>query len=307
MTGDKVMVTGGAGFIGSHMVDLLVERGFQVLAVDNLVAGKQDNVNGEAQLIDLDIRDPRLGRVFQEEQPRFVFHFAAQTSIAVSMGQPTQDADVNLIGSLHLLDHCRNNEVEKLVNISSGGAIYGEPRTLPCAESHPLNPMSPYGISKLAVELYLPTYNRLSGLRYATLRLANVYGPRQDPSGEAGVVAIFTELMLNQERATIFGTGDQERDFVYVEDVVDACLRCMEKGDGQAYNIGTGVGTTVNSIFQLLKRITGFRQEPYYAPPREGEVMRTYLDCSKAERELEWRPRMHLAEGLEATVASLRT
>ena len=306
MAGDKVMVTGGAGFIGSHMVDLLVRRGFDVLAVDNLVAGKRDNVNQEARLIDLDIRDPGLGRVFHEEQPRFVFHFAAQASITVSMDQPAQDADVNLIGSLHLLDHCRNNEVEKFINISSGGAIYGEPQTLPCDESHSLNPLSPYGIAKLAVELYLPVYNRLCGLKHTTLRLANVYGPRQNPHGEAGVVAIFTERMLNQEGVTIFGAGEQERDFVYVSDIVDACLRCLETGDGEVYNIGTGVGTTVNAIFRHLKQITGFRLEPYYAPPRDGEVIRTYLDSSKAKRELGWKPEVSLAEGLESTVESWR-
>lgn len=302
MAGDKVMVTGGAGFIGSHMVDLLVSQGFEVLAVDNLVAGKRENVNQDARLIDLDIRDPRLGRVFHDEKPRFVYHFAAQASIAVSVNQPAQDADINIIGSLNLLDHCRDNEVEKFVNISSGGAIYGEPENLPCDESHPLNPMSPYGASKLAVELYLPIYNQLSGLRYSTLRFANVYGPRQDPNGEAGVIAIFTQQMLKEERATIFGTGEQERDFVYVEDVVDACLRCLHRGDGEAYNVGTGVGTTVNTVFRHLRRVTGFQQEPYYAPPREGEVLKTYLDCSKAERELGWKPEVTLADGLARTV-----
>ncbi|MFQ5933589.1 MAG: NAD-dependent epimerase/dehydratase family protein [Dehalococcoidia bacterium] len=306
MAADKVLVTGGAGFIGSHVVDLLLSGGYKVAIVDSLVSGKRENVNPEAKFFDIDIRDPRLGRIFHEERPRYLCHYAAQPSISKSTREPVQDADVNLLGSLHLLELCRQHEVEKFIYISSGGAIYGEPQSLPCPEDHALRPASPYGASKLAVESYLSIFRQLWGLKYTTLRYGNVYGPRQDPEGEAGVVAIFVGQMLRGEQVTINGTGEQQRDFVYVGDAVNANLLCLEAGDGEAYNIGSGVGTSVNIIFDHLKRLTGYQREPYFGRPLEGEVFRTYLDVAKAERGLGWKPQVALGEGLALTVDHLR-
>ncbi len=305
MAADKVLVTGGAGFIGSHLVDLLVTRGYEVVTVDSLATGRRENVNPDARLMDIDIRDHRLSRIFQQERPRFVCHHAAQASIPTSVQEPTEDADVNVGGSLHLLERCREYGVEKFIYISSGGAIYGEPQALPCQEHHPLRPLSPYGVSKLAVEFYLPVYKELCGLNYTILRYGNVYGPRQDPYGEAGVVAIFAGQMLQRERATINGTGEQERDFLYVEDAARANLLCLEAGDGEAYNIGSGVGTTVNEIFRRLKGLTGYQLQPFFAPPKEGEVFRIYLDVTKARKELGWEPTVSLEDGLARTVEHL--
>ncbi|MFQ5873389.1 MAG: NAD-dependent epimerase/dehydratase family protein [Dehalococcoidia bacterium] len=306
MAADKVLVTGGAGFIGSHVVDLLASHRYEVVVVDSLITGRKENLNPYARLRDIDIRDSRLGRIFKEERPRFVCHHAAQPSIPTSIREPAEDADVNLVGSLHLLEQCREYGVEKFIYISSGGAVYGEPQTLPCPEDHSLQPRSPYGASKLAVEIYLPIYRELCGLRYTTLRYANVFGPRQDPYGEAGVVAIFAGQMLQGERVTINGTGEQERDFVYVEDVARANLACLEAGDGQAYNIGSGVGTSVNTVFGHLKGLTSYGREPYFGPPKEGEVFKIYLDVAKAERELGWKPSVSLEDGLARTVEHMR-
>ena len=306
MAADKVLVTGGAGFIGSHVVDLFVSEGYEVVVLDSLVTGRQENVNPGARLVDVDLRDPRLDSIFLEERPRFVCHHAAQASIQKSVRDPLEDVDVNLVGSLRLIERCREYQVEKFIYISSGGAVYGEPQALPCTEDHPVRPLSPYGASKLAVEFYLSAYKQTSGLNYTVLRYANVYGPRQDPYGEAGVVAIFTGQMLKGEQATINGTGEQERDFVYVEDVARANLISLGAGDGEAYNIGFGKGTSVNTIFNELKRLTGYGQQPYFGPPQSGEVFKIYLDIAKAKGGLGWEPAISLEEGLARTVEQMR-
>ncbi len=307
MVSSKALVTGGAGFIGSHVVDLLVSEGYEVVVVDSLITGGLRNVNPEVKLIEIDLRDSKLGQVLQEERPRYVLHHAAQASIQRSLAEPVQDADVNVMGSLHLLEQCRANEVEKFIYVSSGGAIYGDPEVLPCDESHPVRPLSPYGVSKLAIETYLPIYGEEFGMRYTTLRYANVYGPRQDPYGEAGVVAIFTSQMLRAEKVTVNGTGEQQRDFVYVDDVAKANLRSLETGDGGVYNIGCGVGTPVNEMFDRLKNATGYQRDPHFGPPKKGEVFKIYLDVSRAERELGWTPKVSLNDGLTKTVEYMRS
>ncbi len=302
----KVLVTGGAGFIGSHVVDFLIEDGYAVAVVDDLSAGRRENVHPQARLHQVDIRSADLAGVFDAERPEFVVHLAAQASVAVSVADPLRDAAVNILGSVNLLENCVRVGVAKIVYVSTGGALYGEPQYLPCDEAHPIQPLSPYGASKHTVEHYLHLYQHIHGLRHTTLRLANIYGPRQDPFGEAGVVAIFTQRMLDGEQAVIYGDGDQERDFVYVEDCARAALLALSRGDGQAYNIGSGQGTTINHLFAVMKDLTGYERDARYDPPRPGDVYRSFLDASKAQRELGWEPQVSLEEGLRRTVAHFR-
>lgn len=302
----KLLVTGGAGFIGSHVVDALIEGGHQVVVVDDLSSGAQANLNPKAHFYKLNITSPRLERVIAQERPEIVNHHAAQISVNLSLGKPLLDARSNILGSLNLLECCRRYGVRKLIYASSGGACVGEPENLPVDEAHPVNPLSPYGVSKHVVEHYLYLYGLLYGLQHTTLRYANVYGPRQDPSGEAGVVAIFIGRMLRGEPVIINGSGEQERDFIYASDVVEANLLALEKGDGGLYNLGSGVGTSVNEIFQRLARLMGYRRSPEHGPPLPGEVFRIYLDVTKARRELGWEPRVSLEEGLARTVDYFR-
>lgn len=300
-----IVVTGGAGFIGSHLVDRLVELGHRVAIVDDLSAGKLQRVNKAARFHHVSITDDALDEVFQRERPQVVYHLAAQASVSVSVQKPIHDANVNVLGTLRLADCARRYGVEKFIFASTGGAIYGEPKHLPCTENDPVAPLSPYGMSKYCAEQYLELYRRLHDLRYTILRYGNVYGPRQDPHGEAGVVAIFAQLMLNGKQPTIFGDGNQERDFVYVGDVVEANIRALEAGDNRAYNIGSGKPVSVNRIFQLLKDIVQYTWRPAYAAPRPGDVYRIYLDPSRAKQELGWEATTPLEEGLRQTVEHL--
>jgi UDP-glucose 4-epimerase len=300
----KVLVTGGAGFIGSHVVDALVAKGHQVLVVDNLSTGKTEHLNPQATFYQVDIRDPELEDVFRRERPDLVNHHAAHVDVRRSVEDPRYDADVNIAGSLNLLECARRHGVQRFVYASSGGAIYGEPAYLPCDEKHPLNPLSPYGVSKQTVESYLFVYGQTYGLRYVILRYPNVYGPRQDPFGEGGVVAIFASRMLRGQEVVINGSGEQVRDFVHVQDVVSANLLAQEALDGQVYNLGTGVGTSVNQLFASMKSPTGYAREPVHGPPKAGETFKIYLDATKAREELGWRPEVGLEDGLRATIAS---
>ena len=303
MTPSRGLVTGGAGFIASHLVDALVERGFHVAVVDDLSSGHREFVNPGAAFYQVDIRDASaLARVFEVERPDFVDHHAAQISVVRSVADPVYDAQVNILGSLNVLEMARKYKVKKLVFASTGGALYGEPKKLPCDEEHPIAPLSNYGVAKRAVELYIHVYNQAFGLNYTVLRYANVYGPRQDPLGEAGVVAIFSQRMLKGSLCTIFGSGEQERDFVYVGDIVQANLFALEKGDLGKFNIGSGRGTSVNSIFSLLQGLTSYSKNAEYAPARAGEVSRIYLDNSLARNVLGWRPGVSLEDGLRRTV-----
>lgn len=302
----KVLVTGGAGFIGSHVVDALVNAGHQVSIVDDLSTGKRANLNPKATFYQADIRaENALGTIFAQEQPEAVCHQAALANVREAMAQPVRYASVNILGSLTLLEMCRRHGVQRFVYASTGGAVYGEPQSLPVNEEHPINPLDPYGASKHHVEHYLYLYRHNYGLRYTVLRYANVYGPRQDPYGEAGVVAIFTSKMLAGETPTINGTGEQARDFVYVGDVARANLLALTGAEG-IFNIGTGVSTTVNQVYQGLRAATGYQGPVHYGPAKAGEVYRIYLDVRKAARELGWMPQVPWEEGLRRTVASFR-
>ena len=303
----RVLVTGGAGFIGSHLVDRLVTEGFSVAVVDNLSTGKKEHINGSASLFPVDLTDHSLADIFEQERPDVVFHLAAQASVTRSMESPEKDAHTNILGTLNLLEQCRRYNTARIIYSSTGGALYGEPDSLPCDESHPVRPLSPYGASKYAAETYIHTYESMSGFRYTILRYANVYGPRQDSQGEAGVIAIFSQRMLNGESVLIYGDGEQQRDFLYVGDVVEANIIAMDQVGNETYNIGTGVGTSVNAIFTRLAGLTGYARPPMHEPARKGEVFKIYLNNGKAERELKWSPSVDLESGLGLTVEALRS
>ena len=302
----RALVTGGAGFIGSHLVDRLVQDGFRVAVVDNLASGRRENPPGGASLFRLDVCSPELGSVFEGERPQVVFHLAAQASVVRSVADPLEDARTNVLGSLNLLQQCQRFQVERFIYSSTGGALYGEPQELPCPETHPVRPLSPYGASKYSVESYVRCFGVLAGFKYTILRYGNVYGPRQDPYGEAGVVAIFARRMLDGQEPVIYGDGNQERDFVYVGDVVEANLKAFGQEENEVYNVGTGRGVSVNAIFQGLARLTGYTKRPKHEPPRAGEVYKIYLEVEKARRGLGWEPRTNLERGLSLTMEYFR-
>ncbi|MBE0696479.1 MAG: NAD-dependent epimerase/dehydratase family protein [Anaerolineaceae bacterium] len=298
----KILVTGGAGFIGSHVVDLLIESGHQVVVVDNLSTGRKSNLNPRAKFYQVDIRSQDLEKVFEAERPEVVDHHAAQMDVRRSVADPIYDADINVLGGLNLLNLAVKYGVRKFIHISSGGAVYGEPVYVPCDENHPVQPLCPYGATKYILELYLYMYKANYGLDYTILRYGNVYGPRQDPAGEAGVVAIFTGHMLKSIPVTIFGTGEQVRDYVFVKDCARANLIAVEKGSGQVFNLGCGVPTTVNQIFNGLKEITQYPLEANYGPARTGETFQIYLSAEKARQQLGWLAEVSLMDGLRKTV-----
>src|SRR5262245_2392557 len=302
----KVLVTGGAGFIGSHLVDRLVQEGHEVIVVDNLYTGKRRNINRAARFYKLDIQSWRVERIFRNERPNVVMHLAAQMDVRKSVEDPMFDAQVNVLGTLNILQQSVKHGVRKIVFSSSGGAIYGEQELYPAPETHPLKPLSPYGLSKLCGEQYLSYFQRIGGLQVVSLRYANVYGPRQDPEGEAGVVAIFIQKLLNNEQPVINGNGRQTRDFVYVEDVVEANLAVMGSETESVYNVGTGVETSVNDLFRIVVQHTGSPCKEVHGPAKKGEQLRSVIDSSKLRQELSWEPRMALTEGLKRTVEFFR-
>lgn len=304
--GKTALVTGGAGFIGSHLVKRLLSLGYRVIVVDNLSSGKLRNIDHAAVFHHGDITDRAVIEFVHKEQPNLVFHLAAQSSVGNSIRDPIRDADVNVVGTLKLLEAARLYGIDKLIYSSTGGALYGDPESNPCREDHLVAPISPYGASKYAAEMYLELYHRLYHVDYTVLRCANVYGPGQDPNGEAGVVAIFTQAMLEGNPPTIFGDGNQSRDFVYVDDVVDANLCAIDHGTGRSYNIGTGQMTTINQIFESLKEITGYHWEAERGPMRPGDVYEISLDAAKAAQELGWTPTTSLDDGLRQTVEYFR-
>ena len=299
-------MTGGAGFIGSHVVDRLISDGFRVLVADNLATGRRENLHAGAAFFEIDVRSPRLGDLFKRERPEVVFHLAAAASVSGSVRDPAKDARTNVMGSINVLQLSRRLGIERFVFSSTGGALYGEPAYLPCDEAHPVRPLSPYGAAKSAVEGYVHTIAALGGFEATVLRYANVYGPRQDPHGEAGVVAIFARRMLDGRDVVIYGDGEQERDFVYVSDVVEANVKALAGPAGGVFNIGRGEGTSVNAVFGTLAAATGYARPPKHRPARAGDVSRIYLDVRKAREDLGWSAAVGLEAGLVATVESLR-
>jgi len=297
----KIVVTGGAGFIGSHVVDAYVAAGHQVLVLDDLSAGKREQVNPAARLIEMNMLDPAVVDLFRAERPDVVNHHAANPSVSLSVRQPDFDARENILGTINLLEAARASEVQKFVYICSGGAMYGNPQRLPVDEEHPAHPVSPYGLSKHSGERYVRLYGAEHGLRWTSLRYANVYGPRQDPFGEAGVIAIFCQNLLDGVPPEIHWDGEQTRDFVYVGDCAQANLAVLAAGDGQAYNVGTGVGTSINALFETLLSVSGLVVTPRRGPRRAGDARHSYLDRRKIASDLGWQPQVTLRDGLSLT------
>jgi len=294
----RALVTGGAGFVGSHVVDALLARDDEVHVVDNLSTGSRDNLASGAEFHELDIRDPAIETLGAELRPDVVLHLAAQADVGTSVERPIFDAEVNVIGTVHVLEAARAAGA-RVVFTSSGGAIYGECDE-PATEEHARLPLSPYAISKLAGEEYIAGWNRLHGTSHVVLRLANVYGPRQIPELEGGVVAIFLDRLARGETCQIFGDGAQVRDFVHVSDVAAAFLRAAETGTG-TYNVGTGVATSVLDLYRVCAQTAGVDHEPDFAPARPGDLRRSVIDASRAERELDWRVATPLADGIART------
>ncbi|HXC49363.1 MAG TPA: NAD-dependent epimerase/dehydratase family protein [Candidatus Limnocylindrales bacterium] len=303
----KIVVTGGAGFIGSHLAGAFLEAGHDVVVIDNLSSGKAGQVPGGAVLHALDIRSREASELISSERPDAICHHAAQMNVRHSVEDPVFDADVNVLGFLRLLEAARKAGTKTVLFASSGGTVYGEVAELPTPESHPTVPVCPYGVSKLTGEHYLEYYHRTYGIRYVALRYANVYGPRQDPHGEAGVVAIFSKALLAGSGARIFGDGLQTRDYVFVGDVVRANLAALESSWCGAVNIGTGTETNVVELHALIRRVTGVDIQPEHAEAKEGEVRRSVLSYDLASNVLGWKPMVALDEGLAATVDFFRS
>jgi UDP-glucose 4-epimerase len=298
----KILVTGGAGFIGSHIADGFIEQGHEVVILDNLSMGRIENINPKAKFYLMDIGEKEVAKVFQLEKFEVVCHQAAQMDVRKSVEDPLFDAEVNVKGSLNLLQNCVQYKVKKFIFASTGGAVYGEQEEFPCDESHPLRPVSPYGITKLTVEKYLFYYAVQFALPYTILRYANVYGPRQNPQGEAGVVAIFTHKLFKEEQPLINGDGKQTRDYVYVGDVVRANMKALSYKKNDIFNIGTEIETDVNKIFHLLKKHTGSTRQEKHGPAKPGEQQRSVISYKKAKKLLPWQPEINLEQGLEKTV-----
>ncbi len=298
----NVLVTGGAGFIGSHIVDKLINEGLDVVVIDNLSTGKLENLNEKAKFYNLDITSNQLSTIFQQEKIDVVIHQAAQIDVQKSLQDPVYDSKVNINGTVNLLECCRKYNVSKIIYASSA-AVYGKPEYLPIDEKHPIQPMSFYGISKFTPENYFRIYKELYGLNYTILRYSNIYGPRQDSKGEGGVIAIFIDKLLNEQTPIIFGDGEQTRDFLYVEDVAEANFRAIFKGDGEILNISTNTRISVNQLYTELTKILQLDFKPVYREARPGDILHSSLNNQKAIQILNWQPKYTFSEGLLKTVS----
>lgn len=298
----KILITGGAGFIGSNVADLLIENNIEVAIIDDLSTGKPENINCSAKFYKCDIREPRVFDIMESEKPDIVIHNAAQMSVRNSVEDPENDASINILGSINLFEACRKYGIKKIIFASSGGTVYGEQTSFPADESHQLKPICPYGVAKLSVEKYLYYYYITYGIKYTSLRYANIYGPRQDPHGEAGVVAIFSEKIIGGDQPIINGDGSQTRDYVFVEDAARANLLAVENDFTGEINISTGVETSVNELFGLLKEISKKQDlHELHGPAKEGEQKRSVLLYNKAGLILGWKPEVKIKDGLLKT------
>lgn len=303
----KVLVTGGAGFIGSHIVDKLVQENYKVVIVDNFSTGKRENINQHARTYKCDITNVKqLNDVFKAEKPEVVIHHAAQINVQHSLSIPTTDATVNILGTLNLLQCCVCHNVKKIIYASSS-AVYGNPKYLPIDEKHTLIPLSPYGISKHTPEHYISIFKELYGMEYTILRYANAYGPRQDSKGEGGVVSIFIDRMLEEKQIVIYGDGSQTRDFIFVEDIAVANVLAIKNGSNKIINISTNLQTSVKDLLDLLCVLNNSYMKPNYQLARQGDIRKSYLDNNKALNELAWQPRYSLFEGLQRTLSYYKT
>ena len=297
----NIIITGGAGFIGSNIADLLINKGYRVIIIDDLSHGKIKNVNSKTKFYKCDIRDPKILEIFKKEKPQVLIHEAAQISVSSSINDPINDASINILGTLNLLEACRKTGVERIIYPASA-AIFGEPEYLPIDENHPLNMVSGYGVTKHTVEHYLQVYKSLYDINYVALRYSNVYGPRQDSSGEGGVVAIFTEKLINNEMPYIYGDGEQIRDFVYVKDVAKANLMALTAGDNEIFNVSTNYKITINSLLQVINLELGKEIKPNYAQERKGDIRNSYLKYDKIEESLGWTPDYDIESGIRETI-----
>jgi len=302
----RILVTGGAGFIASNVADAYIAAGHEVAVLDDLSSGYLDNVNPRAKFYQMDIADPRVEHVFKEFKPQLVTQHAAQISVPLSVDNPLDDAHANIVSILNILENCRKYQAEKIIYVASGGVVYGEPDKLPADETFPLQPSSPYGISKYTGELYLRFYARQYGVKYVTFRYSNVYGPRQMPHGEAGVVSIFIQALLEGRTPTIFGDGSCVRDYVFVGDVVEANLLAAERGENVALNIGTGRPTDVNQLYAAIQEVMGTKVPANSGPARRGDLQANYLNAELAAQVLGWRPKHNLKAGLLKTYEYFR-
>lgn len=299
----KILVTGGAGFIGSHLSDQLINYGHDIVIIDDLSSGKIENINPRAKFYRLNLNDDSLVRVFAVEKPQIIYHLAAQINVGVSQQEPCLDADSNIMGTIKLLTYAIKYKVKKIV-FTSSAAIYGNPLYLPVNEEHPALPLSFYGLSKYTAECYIRMFAATFGLRYSILRFSNVYGPRQQATGEGGVITQFIARFSKKDAPVIYGNGEQTRDFIYVGDVVTACCKALYMGYNQTLNISTGRAVSINQLCQQLKNISDWSSPPFYYPRREGDILHSVLDNSKARSQLLWYPRSSLTEGLKKTIYS---
>lgn len=297
----NILVTGGAGFIASNIADAYIKAGYNVVVVDNLSSGKRENLNPKAIFYEMDIADDRMEEVFAKHNFDIVNHHAAQIDVRKSVANPVSDANTNILSGIKILNLCKKHNVKKIIYASTGGAMYGEPEYMPCDEKHRIRPMAPYGISKHCLEHYIEYFYDLFKFDYTILRYANVYGPRQDPYGEAGVVSIFIGVLLDGKSPFIFGDGKQTRDYVYVGDVVNANIKALTTAGQKVINIGTGVETSVNELYKRLIKVMNLEIKPIYKEARAGEVYRIYLDNKYAKEVLDWDPKVTIDEGLKKT------
>ncbi|MDR2437400.1 MAG: NAD-dependent epimerase/dehydratase family protein [Endomicrobium sp.] len=303
----KILITGGAGFIGSNIADALLTKGYDVIVFDNLSSGKKENIDKKSRFYKADIYNKKeVEEIFKKEKPQIVIHHAAQVDVRKSVEDPFFDVQVNILGSINVLNASIENKVKKIIFASSGGSVYGECKASAPKEDTKTNPLSPYAIAKNSVENYINFYSVVHGLDYTILRYSNVYGPRQDSYGEAGVVAIFAGRMLKDEEVVVFGDGKQMRDYVYIGDVVDANLKSLTKGKNQIINIGTGKAVSVNELVKVMSKVSGYKKKVVHRPKRDGELFKSFLNISRAKTDLGWNPKVNIKKGIKITVDYFR-